>query len=324
MAIKIYNEASLNNSEIWQMLNENDEVTQKTKAANYISSGKKLSLRQDLETAYITLNQEINMLVKASIKAVEDEEIILIYNPDTEMAVTQGIPFINFKSQSEDKWKTYIFMNVIVKTLKGHEGLTVQIPKLRDLMLGSLISNRLKTNYQVLSGNITVQKILMNSYERLFFRIINRKFMISPNKIACDSVSYWVNRFFLERIFESQDSPEGINLLAKKDLKYIGGIQLSDIINKYDESNPQKLSELLELIKTASPNMKTLGKDTFIGEWITYYHYPSTLAIDNIDYLIFMLLSLYRGTNIINFAAKDIINEVRNFNNLEKELYKLI
>ena len=48
------------------------------------------------------------------------------------------------------------------------------------------------------------------------------------------------------------------------------------------------------------------------------------MAIDNIEYLIFMVLTLLSGNNIINVHASDIVKETKGIKDLRGELLKLI
>jgi len=48
------------------------------------------------------------------------------------------------------------------------------------------------------------------------------------------------------------------------------------------------------------------------------------LAIDNIEYLIFMIICLLNGNNIININASDIVKETKGIKDFRGELLKLI
>ena len=101
-------------------------------------------------------------------------------------------------------------------------------------------------------------------------------------------------------------------------------MKMDEIKRRYNEADPMKISELLDLIKTASPRMKTLSLGIFLSNWINYYYIPSMLAVDNIEYLIFMILALLSGNNIISIAAAEMVKETKNIKTLKEELLKLI
>ena len=202
--------------------------------------------------------------------------------------------------------------------------LTVQVPILHDLLIGALIANSLKSNYDQLASNQFLQRILMEIYTKLVCRVLNREFSIAAEKVVNETIQYWVNRFFLTRIFGANDTPENIEIISSKTFKYIDGMVLAEIKGKYDEADPLKFSELLELVKTASPRMRSLSLGTFLSNWINYYYIPSMLAVDNVEYLIFMILALMSGNNIISIAASEMVKEVKNIKTLKEELLKLI
>ena len=202
--------------------------------------------------------------------------------------------------------------------------MSLQAPILRDLLIGALIANSLKKNYQQLSSNQYMQKVMTEIYTGFVTRIINREFSIAADKVTFDVVKYWVNKFFLINILQAMDTKENIERVASSHFKYIDDIKYEEIKNQYDEKNPIKISELLELIKTASPRLKTINLATFISQQIIYYYVPAYLAIDNIEYLIFMCITLLSGNNIISIAAADIVKETKNIKSFRGELLKLV
>ena len=202
--------------------------------------------------------------------------------------------------------------------------MNLQAPILRDLLTGALIANGLKKNYEALSTNQYLQNIMTEIYTKFFTRILNRQFSIAADKITFDSIQYWINKFFLTRVFGANDSPENIEAISNKHFKYIDEMKYEELKQQYSEANPQTISELLALVKTASPRMKALNLGVFLSDWINYYYVPSMLAVDNIEYLIFMTLTILAGNNIISIAASDIVKEAKNIKSLRGELLKLV
>lgn len=70
--------------------------------------------------------------------------------------------------------------------------------------------------------------------------------------------------------------------------------------------------------------MKSLNLGTFLSDWINYYYPQSMLAVDNIEYLVFMIICLLSGNNIINISAGDIVKEAKSIKQFRGELLKLI
>lgn len=202
--------------------------------------------------------------------------------------------------------------------------MTLQAPILRDLLIGALIANGLKRNYNVMASNQYLQQVFTEIYCKFFTRILNREFSIAADKIVFDTVQYWINRFFLTKVLGATDSPENLETLAKKHFKYVDEMKYDEIKQQYDANEPINVTDLLNLVKTASPRMKALHLGMFLNDWITYYYVPSMLAVDNIEYLIFMIITLLNGNNIISISASDIVKEAKNIKALRGELLKLI
>ena len=202
--------------------------------------------------------------------------------------------------------------------------MTLQAPVLRDLLIGALIANGLKRNYNILASNQYLQKVLTDVYCKFFTRILNRQYSIAADKIVFDTVQYWINRFFLTRVYGANDTPENIEIIAKSHFRYIDEMKYEDIKREYDNADPAQLSDLMTLLRTATPRMKALQLGTFLSEWINYYYIPAMLATDNIEYLIFMVITLLNGNNIISVAASDVVKEAKNIKSIRGELLKLI
>lgn len=322
MALERFNESTLTKSEIWNGINDSGgtENTLK-KAFNLIRTAKHLTV-EDIEAAYIQVRQITDTLTRSAMKAFDEGRTVLVYNNVPQLSVTQALPFITLKSNN--KYITYVFMDKYVSISRDNV-ITVQAPILRDLLIGALISTGLKNNYINLSSNQFLQKVLSDIYSKFVMRILNRQFSIVADKKGADTVQYWISRFFLSNVFGSNDTAENIETIASSHFRYIDELSYQDIKNQYDNSDPSNISELLDLLKTISPRMKGLNLGIFLNDWISYYYVASMLAIDNIEYLIFMIIALLNGNNgLVSISASDIVKETKNIKNLRGELLKLI
>lgn len=319
MAIVGLNESSLATSEIFSGLNKLGGVNQKERAVRLIKTAKHLR-NEDIEGAYIQVKQYSNSLSRAAVQAFDSEKIVLIYNNVPKLSVSQALPFITFKTAKG--YVTYVFVDKYVKMNKDNV-LTMQAPILHDLLVSAFIANSLKTNYNALASNQFLQKILMEIYTKLICRILNREYSIAGERIISETIQYWVNKFFLIRVFGSLDDLENLETVASKKFKYLSEMDLELIKAKYDEADPIKISELLTLIKTTSPRMRTLSLEIFLSNWINYYYPPSMFAIDTMEYLIFMILSLLSGNNIISITSSEVVKETKGIKTLKEELFKL-
>lgn len=321
MGIIGFNESSLATSEIFNGIAKMSGKDPKQQAIKLIKNARHLT-PEDIEGAYIQVKQYSNSLSRAAIKAFDIGKTVLIYNNVPSESVTQALPFITFNTPKGHV--TYIFMDKYI-TMTKENILNVQSPVLHDLLTGGLISNTLKRNYDALSSNQFLQRLLMEIYTKLVCRILNREFSIGAEKIIYDTIQYWINKFFLIRIFGAMDTPENIERVSSKHFKHIDEMKFDEISRKYNETDPMTISELLELIKTASPRMKTLTLATFLSNWINYYYLPSMLAVDTIEYLIFMILALLNTNgSIVSISAAEIVKETKNIKTLKEELLKIV
>lgn len=319
MAVKIYTESSLINSEVYQGIEE--ELKIKNKAVELINNSKRIK-NSDVEAAYITIKQMTDSLTREALKAFDNERIVMLYNTVPSLSMTQAMPFMTFKTKKG--YVTFIFADKYITTTR--DGVTKIEPSVfRDLLIGALIANGIKNDYSNLATNQYLSKILMEIYEKLFTRILNREFAIASDKITYDKVRFYINKFFLINIFSTSDEMSNIDKLATAHVKYLDEVQIIDCKNKYNDANVTKLSELLGLIKEESSRMKGLSLSMLLNDWVNYYYAPSMMAVDNIEYLIFMTICLLSGNGaIVNIAASDIVKEAKNIKSYRGELLKLI
>ena len=316
-----YSESSLTTSEVWDGINNMDpKETVLNKAINLIKTSKHLT-SEDIEAGYIAVKQITDTLTRAALRAFDTQKTILVYNNVPSMTITQAVPFLTLKTPKG--YVTYVFVDKYI-TVSRDGVLSIQPTILRDLLIGAVVANGLKNNYQNLVNNEYLQKICMEMYTKFFTRIINRQFSIMPDKAVFESVQYWVNRFFLEMVFSSADLPENVDKISKDHIKYLDEMSITEITNRYNTNPPKNVSELLEIIKTASPRMNSLGLGMFLNDWINYYYYPATLAIDNIEYFLFMCLTLLSGNNLVNISASDIVKEAKFIKSFRGEILKLV
>lgn len=322
MAITGYMESTLGSSEIFTGINDSGGDNNTTqRAISLIKTAKKLT-NEDIETAYISVRQISDTLTRSAMKAFDEQKTVLVYNNVPTLSVTQALPFITFKDKNGG-YTTYVFMDKYI-SISRDGVMNVSAPVLRDILTGALIANGLKRNYSNLTSNQYLQKVLTDIYSKFFTRIINREFSVAADKPLFDSIQYWVKKFFLVRIIGATDTSENIESIANNHFKSMDEISYEDIRKKYADADPVNISGLLELIKGSSPRMKSLNLRTFLSNWINYYYVPSMLAVDNIEYLIFMIITLLNGNNIISISASDIVKEAKNIKSLRGELLKLI
>jgi len=316
----IVTESTLATSEVFNGLNEMSGSNQIEKAINLIKTAKHLSV-DDIEGAYIQIRQYPNSLSRAAVKAFEEGQVALVYNQIKSNSVSVALPFITFQTQG--KTVTYVFVDNHVRLTKDGV-LNIQYTVLHDLLVGALVANKLKTNYEALLSSQYLQKILMTVYTKFVIRVLNKEYQFAADKTSFDTIQFWVNKFFLLNIFGSKDSPDNIDKLSSDNVKSLDEMKLDDVKRLYNEKDPSSVTGLLELVKTGSARMNSLTLATFLSSWINYYFPISILAIDNVEYLIFMVFTLLRGTNLVSINAADIATETKNIKLLNEELIKLI
>ena len=323
MAI-IFKESSLATSEVYNGINDLTGSNLLVKCREVILNEKTLTT-DDLESVYVQLKQFPNVLTSRAVKAWVDGETIVKFNTGSRMDI---FPFVSLGSKETGKRNNYVFLDkgrfAIVNP--KNNALTVQPGIMHDLLVGALVGGKIRSNYDRFVSDTTdsMLQILMSIYIRFVCRILNREYAIGTDKIVFDVIQYWIGRFFVQRIFESRIDEGRIYSLFSKSLRYIDEIKKEEIKKLYDEKNPLKLSELIELIASSSPRLKDLNLSVFLDKWINYFYPPGLLGVDNIEYFIFMIITLLEGRNIISINASEMVKETKNIKIFREELIKLI
>lgn len=319
MAIIGITESSLMNSEVFIGLE--DALSVKDKAVTLIKTAKHLR-NEDIEAAYITVKQITDSLTKEALKAFDSGRVQLIYNSESKLSMTQAVPFMTFKTKSG--YITYVFVDKYV-TMTRDGVLKMEPSILRDLLITGVIANGIKVNYNNLASNQYLANILMEMYCKFFTRIINREFSIAADKIQYDIIRYWINKFFLKEIFGIIETEENIETIASAHVKFLDETQVAMMKAQYEAAEVTNLTSLLNLLRDNSSRMKSLSLSMFLNDWVNYYYAASMLAVDNIEYLIFMTVCLLSGNgNIVNVSASEVVKEAKNIKSYRGELLKLI
>lgn len=322
MAIVGFNESSLATSEIFSTFKDSgdgnnilDKVKETIKTAKHITN-------EDIEAAYVSVKQISESLTRGSLKMFDEGKIVLLYTAEPAKRISKALPFITFKTSVGHT--TYVFMDGYIQVNRDGVMRVTSPTVLRDMLIGAAVSNGLKRNYTSLASNNYLQGILMEIYTKFVIRVLNREYSVIADRKTYDTLQYWINRFFLTKIYNTNDSSENVETVSSKHFKYIDEIGYQEIKSQYDAADPKQFSELLELIKTASGRMKSLSLRLFMSNWINYYYAPSMLAVDNVEYLIFMAITLLSGNSIISVAASDVVKEAKNVKSLRAELAKIL
>lgn len=319
MAIIGITESSLASSEVFIGLE--DELHVKDTAITLIKNAKHIR-NEDIEAAYITIKQITDSLTKEALKAFDNGRVQLIYNDSSKLTMTQAIPFMTFKTKAGNI--TYVFVDKYI-TMSRDGSLKIEPAIFRDLIIGGLVANGIKNNYENLASNQYLAKILMEIYCKFFTRIINREFSIAADKVQYDIIRYWINKYFLINVYGINETAENIETLASAHIKFLDETQVSIMKSQYNNATISNLSGLLDLLRDNSSRMKSLSLSMFLNNWVNYYYAASMLAVDNIEYLIFMTICLLSGNgNIVNISASEIVKEAKNIKSYRGELLKLI
>ena len=328
----IYRESSLSNSKIYQDMKSLSGQNPSERARELIKKSMEGSVlvkeltKEDIETSYIQLKQYSNSLYRAAVKGCDNGIVKLIYNKDQMSSIIKAIPFLVFNLKTQG-YAAFAFVDSYVTINRKDNYLNFPPDRLRDILLGSVIAVALKNDYSKLTSNSYLESTLMELYTKYVCRILAKEYSIPTNKELYDKVQYWINKFFLLNVFNSTSSRENIEILAKRDIRYLDEMIVKEIEDSYNanSSDIQSFEGLLNFIKTSHPIFNNLNIGLFLNSWINYYYAPALLALENIEYMIFMTIALMHGNHaIVNKSAQPLVVETKGIKSLNEELLKLL
>lgn len=323
-----FSESALSTSDSYSTYRDNPTTVEDplSRAKSLITGGARVIGTDELLTAHAQLKQYSNGLTRAAVKAWEEGEIILLYANDPKQSMIELVPFLTIRSGG--KYTGYIFMNKWIGKPRQPDrlGTTLSINSsyLHDLLVGSLVARAIRSDYHRLVSSPYLESMLMRLYTEFAWRLLVRRFGIGADKVAGDTVKYYLNRFFTEKVFESKSSPEDIETLTKKHYRFIDPMKSDEMTRAYNEASPNGLIELLALISKLADTLAGLTFPIFMNSWMDYYYPPAYLAMDNVDYLIFMITTLKNVSGICNYLASDIVKDAKGIRTFDEELLKLI
>jgi hypothetical protein len=317
---ELFNESKLGESIIFKKFDEADNVLERAK--KLIGGDGRILTREDIESQYMSIRQYADSFSKAALSAFDNGTIKLIYAEVPKNAPwTQAIPFLSFRQGN--KLTTYIFMNEYAG-LNRQGKFTIVPATLNILFRSAFAANRIKENNDRVVSNQYFQKVTMEIYGKIIARVFMREYLAGSDRVLMDGLNYLIHRFFLAKVFESVEQPESIEKLATLHFRFIDDLKYSELRALYNNTNPQNFQEFIEMVKPLSPRMDNLTLKIFMDRFLIMYHGPALLAIENYEYLIFMIIALLTGGNIISIGAHELVAETKNIKSFNSELLKLI
>lgn len=312
------NESTIEDSFIYKSFNASNGLIEKI--VKYIKTGVALDSTY-IDEQYSQMKKiSLSPLTQKVVESYDKGEIELLFSRETKIGTS--IPFIVRKS-SNGKIVATIFIATFANIDKN-DNLNIPVKQLYALMESAYVALQMQINPMKVQRNIGIMKVCLSVYNQMFLRILNKEYALSLDKVLYDKVSYCINRFFLERIWEYPNK-DLIESYSSVELKFIESLDLDLLKTGYTDSDIKDINDLLMFIKTLSPRMNDLNTRYFIERFVNTFHGSSIMSLDYLPYVFFVIINVILGSFLISQTAlNDIVKNTKGVNKFYIELSKTI
>lgn len=321
-AIEYVSEAALNDSIIFNMMNNQKTLTARINKC--IQSGTVIGEHSIQEQIIQIERTHISPLSEYVIDSFRNGDIVILYSKD--VTIPQAVPFITIKVNGDIK--TFIFINKYgnlssSQQVNGGSRLNIQMRDLYSLMEGAYIQNQYSKKPIVLTKNLALMRLTANIYTAMVIRILNREYALSIDPSLYNMVSYSITRFYLEQVWMATNT----DIVESYAASFTNGFTEADrlmVSDSYNNANIQTFSDLIKFLSTLSPRISTITTRYVVECYINLYHGAAVFGIDTLPYFLFTLTSSLLGSFIVNQpVVADILKNTKGMNGFYSELGKV-
>lgn len=311
-------ESTMEDSFIYKSFNASNGLIEKI--VKYIKTGVALDSSYIDEQYSQMKKTSLSPLTQKVVESYDKGEIELLFSRETKIGTS--IPFI-VRKVSNGKIVATIFIATF-GNIDKNDNLNIPVKQLYALMESAYVALQMQVNPMKIQRNIGIMKVCLSIYNQMLLRILNKEYALSLDKVLYDKVTYCINRFFLERIWEYPNK-DLIDSYSTSELKFIENLDLDLLKTGYLDSNIKDINDLLLFIKTLSPRMNELNTRYFIERFVNTFHGSSIMSLDYLPYVFFVIINIILGSFLISQTAlNDIVKNTRGVNKFYVELSKTI
>lgn len=251
-------------------------------------------------------------------KMVKNNKIRIMYMDNSVYKLPMPLLFFTLRIGGEN----VAFVNM--SNICSGRAETVEPRKLYAILEGAFLQLRMMEKSNIMTYRLSgFVKAPITCYVKLFTNILNIDHSISVDPIIKGQIEFVVAKFCLLNIMEFRDIdidkinnialsctsvPISYNLVEPKDVKFSAGDYL-DVQKFFNALTDSKIF----------PILKNYNIRTFLTSWTKSYNSASLFSIEYLPYLVFMITSVLRSSNIID--QYKVESQIANY---ERELEEFV
>ena len=320
----LVNEATMEDSFIFQKFNDNRELT--TKMISYIKGATVIGEEFLQEQLLQIKKSRISPLVDKVLEAYANGSIEILFNKNIKVPIST--PYIIRRDPSFtgniQNIKATIFIANYATIAKQSMALNIPMKNLYVLMESAYISMYIHTHPTVLQRNYGLMKVMCSVYTEMFTRILSRDYAITLDQNLNDSSKFIISKFFLEKLWELKN-PDVIFNTAQINIQNPNVHELRLVSDAYDEAHVENVSDMLMQIKNLDSRMADLSVQLIIQRFMMTFNGGAVIAIDYLPYLFYVIINTLLGGFLLSQTTlSDIIKNSKYIKQFYPELAKMI
>lgn len=292
---------------------------------DFISKGK-IATYEQLRYPLDNINRYFKFPLKIKVLSAFKTGMIQLYYapPGYTGKMPLSMPFRLYAERGTTK--AAIFIDNYAK-LNKNGTIEIDPKKLYCYMEGAYVAIMFNNSFKVLSHNPSILTELCSIYAHMFTRILTKRFALNVQQRTQDKVLFLAAKFFMINMLGLENDTQTFNyaLRVSSNLSPVIVRELDDAIKTEDYADLHTfISALVKynfLIVTALNNYSTRA---FIEDFVNMYGSMALYAAEDVEYLLFNVLSAMNG-GFINkqYAFDNIIGNNGNkiYNAIEKVCY---
>lgn len=320
----LVNEATMEDSYIFQKFNENRELT--TKMISYIKGATPIGEEFLQEQLLQIKKSRISPLVDKVLEAYSNGSVEILYNKNIKVPIST--PYIIRRDPSFtgniQNVKATIFIANYATITKQTGALNIPMKNLYVLMESAYIAMYIHTHPTILQRNYGLMKIMCSIYTSMFTRILSRDYAITLDQTLNDSTSFIISKFFLENVWELKN-PDVVFNTAQINIMNPNTSELRLVSDAYDEADVKDVSDMLGQIRNLSPRLADLSVQMVIQRYMMTFNGGAVIAIDYLPYLFYVIINTVLGGFLLSQTTlSDIVRNNKLIKQFYPELAKMI
>lgn len=314
-------ESSMTDSYIYGLFNASGSIQAKILKA--LKEGNPLD-KDYIEEQIIQIQKtRISPLADKVLTAYYDGVIRLVYWSSTTEKMTKAIPFVLHRGGNGNPVAS-IFISSFGKISPDGKHIDIPMKNLYILMEAAYVALNLQIRPQVIRRSSIIMRACNDVYTNMLLRVLNRDYALSIDVDLHDTISFFISKFFLERVWELDNSGM-VNNYALSTTTTKSMQQLEIFLSDYESRKVTNLDELFNFLKTVAPRMNGLTVRYFLERYINTYGNSAILALDYLPYVIFVIINTVAGGFLVSQnTLSDIVKHSKEISKFWAELTKII